>query len=149
MHSFTLTDRARTFLETGRTLFRHSHRGLRVAELPLDLIIALNGAIKRNEEAQVPFAVLDIAYRKEQEIERQLGHRIFNQSRELFLEMLRQILPDGAKVGKGRGYDFALISRSSPAELTSKLAAIAEQATDQLKVDLGVEIDVFGPKDFA
>lgn len=149
MHSFALTDRALAFLETGRTLLGHSNRGLRLAELPLDLIVALNGAFKRHEEEQVPFALLDISYQNEREIELKLGARAFHQSRDLFLEMLRQILPKGSKVVKGHGYDFALLASVTPAQARLDLLGVPEQATDKLHVDLGVTIDIFGAEDFA
>jgi hypothetical protein len=147
VHSFDLTERARAFLETGRTLLGRQ-RGLRLAELPLELIVALNGAFKLHEEERVPFALLDISYLNEREIEHESGARAFNQSRELFLEMLRQILPHGSKVVRGLGYDFALLSALTPEKARLDLAGVPEQAADKLTVDLGVTIDVFGATDF-
>jgi CheY-like chemotaxis protein len=148
MHSFALTERGRAFLETGRSLLGHSHRGLRIAELPLELIVALNGAFKHHEEARLPFTLLDIAYQNEREIERERGLRAFNQARDLFLEMLRQVLPKSAKVVKGRSSDFALISGVEPSQARLDLAGVPEQATDKLNVDLGATIDFFGAEDF-
>lgn len=147
--SYALTERAAAFLETGRSLLGHRQRALRFAELPLELIVALNGALKRHEEQGSVFALLDISYQNARLIEREHGARQFDQARDLFLENLRSMLRKSDRVVKGQLYDFALLHDVAPQEARSGVASLKEEAGATLRLDLGVAIDVFGPEDFA
>lgn len=149
VYSYALTDRALAYLETGRALLGHRQRALRFAELPLELIVALNAALRRHDETGAPFALLDISYHNERDIEAEHGRRQFNQTRELFLETLRGVLRKEDKVVKGQRYDFALLSDVAPPEARGSVEAIKQEATATLRLDLGVAIDVFGPEDFS
>ena len=67
---------------------------MRFSDLPLDFVVALNGAAKTYNETKTPFTVLNLSYENEREIVREAGMRQFAQARDLFLEKLRNLLGD-------------------------------------------------------
>lgn len=149
VYCYRVAERALAFLESGRALLGHRQRALRFAELPLELIVALNGALKRHETDGRPFALLDISYRNRRAVESEHGARQFDRSRALLVETLRQILRKDDRVVPGREYDFALLEGVAPEEAREAAASLVEEASQPLQLDLGVAIDVFGPEDFA
>lgn len=147
--SYEMTERGLAFVQTGRTLLGRRDKTLRLAEMPLELIIAIGSAMRAHEEAQTPFAVLDIAYRREKDIVSEHGAREFERARSLFLQNLKDILSKHDVIVRGRIYDFALLKNTSPEEARDGAAGIVKEASHAIRHDLGVVTDVFGPKDFA
>ena len=145
--SYELTEHAISFLEGGKAYLGFSQQTLRFSELPFDLIISLNEEARTYNQTQTPFALLEFKYANERAIQRDRGARDFNVARSLFLENLRNILGDSAKVVEGRVYDFALITEKHANDARENAQAICDQAAKDLKIDLGVTASVFGPED--
>jgi len=147
--SYTLTDQGIAFCQSGRALLGGRRGALRFAELPLDVIVALNGEMRKHEHDGVPFTLLDIGYQRAREIEHQHGARQFAQVRSLFLENLRNVIRPEDRVFHGQSYDFALMKGIAPDDARTGLAVLREQATASLGHDLGVVLQAYGPADFA
>ena len=155
IQAYDLTDQAIGFLEAGKAFLGFAQQTLRFSDLPLDLVVALNEEAKRYNDDGTPFALLDISYKNEREIDREHGARQFDQVRGLFIENLRTVLKKDvegtgeARVVKGNAYDFALLKGMGPENVRDQLDMICERATAQLRLDLGVVISVFGAKDLS
>jgi hypothetical protein len=147
--SYELTEEGTAFLQMGRALRGPTQQSMRFSDLPLDFVVALNGAAKTYNEIRTPFTVLNLSYENEREIVREAGMRQFSQARDLFLEKLRNLLRDKGIVIKGRSYDFCLLAGLAPSEAEGSVSKIRDEATSGIRVDLGVKIRVFGPEDFA
>jgi CheY-like chemotaxis protein len=147
--SYALTEEGTAFLQMGRALRGPAQQTMRFSDLPLDFVVALNGAAKTYNSSKTPFTVLNLSYENEREIVRETGVRQFSQARDLFLENLRNLLRDKGIVIKGRSYDFCLLAGMRPAEAETSIGAINEEATAGIRVDLGVKFRIFGPDDFA
>lgn len=148
-YSYALTDQALAFLETGRAFLGPAQQTLRFSDLPLELVVALNGAARRYNEDRTPFSLLDISYQKEREIVRELGPRQFSQARDLVLENLRNLLRKEDKVVRGHTTDYALMTAVGPDEARAGARQLSIAATSDIRLDLGLRIHVFGPEDFA
>ena len=148
-YSYVLTEEGTAFLQMGRALRGPTQQSMRFSDLPLDFVVALNGAAKNYNETRAPFTVLNLSYENEREIVREAGMRQFSQARDLFLEKLRNLLRDKGIVIKGRSYDFCLLAGLPPSEAEEGVSQIRDEATSGIRVDLGVKIRVFGPEDFA
>ena len=149
IYSYGLTDHALAYLTTGRALLGGRSRALRFAELPLDVIVALNGELRKNELDGTPFTLIDISYQYAREIEHQHGPKRFHQVRDLFLENLRSVLRPEDRVFRGQAYDFALLRGISVEQAQTGLAELREQATASLGLNLGVAMHAYGPDAFA
>jgi hypothetical protein len=145
--SYELTEQAIGYLEGGKAFLGFSENSLRFSELPLDLIIALNEEAKKYNESRIPFALLEFAYLNERAIQQEGGARQFINVRKLFLENLRPLIGENAKVVQGRGYDYALLRGESPEEGRRRADLLCQQAVKDLKQDPGVTAAVFGPED--
>ena len=53
------------------------------------------------------------------------------------------------RVVKGQSYDFALMPGADADEVRNTLNDLREEATNAVRFDLGVSIQVYGPEDFA
>jgi len=148
-YSFTLTDQALAFLETGRAFLGPAQQTLRFSDLPLQLVVALNGEARQYNESKVPFALLDISYQREREIVREAGPRQFAQARDMILENLRNLLRKEDRVVKGHSSDYVLMKAVGPDEAREGVTNLASEAGRDLRLDLGIRIHVFGPEDFA
>jgi CheY-like chemotaxis protein len=147
--SYALTDRAYAYLETGRALLGRKREAMRFAELPVELIVALNAELKRFSDNNTPFALVDISYRNKSEIDHEHGPRQFDQARDLFLENLDNVLRKEDTIVKGQAYDFALLRDTDPQEVRDGLEDIRANASEVLRLDLGVVMHVYGPEEFA
>ena len=147
--SYELTEEGTAFLQMGRALRGPAQQSMRFSDLPLDFVVALNGAAKAYNETRTPFTVLNLSYENEREIVREAGMRLFSQARDLFLENLRNLLRDKGIVIKGRSYDFCLLAGLPRADAEGSVAEIRSEATAGIRMDLGVKIRVFGQEDFA
>lgn len=145
--SYELTDQAIAYLEGGNAVLGFSQNRLRFSELPLDLIIALNEEAKKYNDSRAPFALLEFAYRNERTIHQEAGSRQFTNIRKLFLENLRNVLGDEAKVVQGRGYDYVLLRGKVLADARRHADLVCESAAKDLKQDPGATVTVFGPED--
>ena len=119
------------------------------SELPLAFVVTLNAAAKQYNEARTPFTVLNLSYEREREIVRETGLRQFVNARDLFLENVQHLLGDRGTLVKGQAYDFCLLRDCSPAEAEDIAAEIQQNGVENLRLDLGVNIQLFGPEDFA
>ena len=149
VYGYALTDRGVGYVETGRAMLGRQHHALRLAHLPLEVIVAVNGELKAYHESDTPFVVLDISYGNQRQIERQLGVREFEQARDLFLENLNNTLRKEDLVIKGIAYDYAILKDVDPQEARDGLDYIRKEANTGLRHDLGVVVQVFTPEDFA
>lgn len=147
-YTYTLTDKALSFLVTGRAFLGPAQQKLRFSDLPLGLIVALNGEARRYNEEKTPFSLLDISYQKEREIVREHGPRQFGASRDLILETLRNTLTKDGEVIRGHTSDYALLKGIGPGKTEKDIPQLRDTITMDIKLDLGVRIHVFGPEDF-
>jgi len=149
VYTYELTTQGSDFAKAGRALLDGKNATLRFSELPLELIVSMNAELKKYEADQTPFSLLNISYRNEREVERAEGARMFDQSRDLLLENLRNTVRKNDSVVKGHSYDFVLFKATAPEEVRAGLDELCSEATASLRVDLGVHVDVFGPEDFS
>ncbi len=149
IHSYTLTEQASGFIEAGKAFLGFAQQSLRFSELPLELVVSLNEEAKRYNEGGIGFALLDISYQNEREIVREHGPRQFNDARKIALENLHSYLSDDAKIVKGHAYDFALLKNTDPDEVRNDLEKLTESTVNEIRLDLGLSIAVFGPEDLS
>lgn len=147
--SYRLTDQGVSFAENGGMVLGYAREALRFADLPLELVVALNTAAKKYNEDKTPFALVNILYRKESEVVAEHGARQFAQARDLFVENLRNALAKPNTVVKGQSYDFALLEGIGPEQAQTDLDHLRERASRSLSVDLGAMFQAFGPEDFS
>ena len=147
--SYQLTDKGVSFAEKGGVVLGYAREVLRFADLPLELVVALNAAAKRYNEDKTPFALANILYRKEREVVAEYGVRQFAQARDLFIENLRSALEKPNTVVKGQSYDFALLEGIGPEQAQVDFDHLKERASHTLSVDLGVVFQTCGPEDFS
>jgi len=147
--SYQLTDQGVSFAEKGGAVLGYAREAFRFADLPLELVVALNAAAKRYNEDKTPFALVNILYRKESEVVAEFGARRFAQARDLFIENLRNALEKPNTVVRGQSYDFALIEGISPEQAQVDFDHLKERASRTLYVDLGAMFQAFGPEDFS
>ena len=147
--SYVLTEEGAAFMQMGRALRGPAQQTMRFSDLPLDFVVALNGAARTYNETKTPFTVLNLSYENEREIVREAGVRQFAQARDLFLENLRNLLHDKGVAIKGRSYDFCLLAGMRPSEAEETVSKLRDGAIADIRVDLGVKIRIFGPEDFA
>ena len=112
--SYQFTDQGVSFAEKGGAVLGYAQEAFRFADLPLELVVALNAAAKRYNEDKTPFALINILYRKESEVVAERGARQFAQARDLFIENLRSALAKPNTVVRGQAHDFALLEGISP-----------------------------------
>lgn len=150
--TYRLTDKALGFIEAGQSYLGIAERTLRFADLPLDIVVALNDAARRFNLEQSPFALVSIAYEREREIQREFGSRQFSMARDLFMDNLRDGLRNSGRKGKavkGRSYDFALVEAVSPTDFEAEIVEFCAAAAATLKFEIRPSAKVFGPEDFS
>jgi hypothetical protein len=149
VYSYELTPAGIAFLQMGHALRGPGQRILRFSDLPLELVVALNHAAKRFNDETIPFAVVNLSYEHEREIIREAGLRQFAQTRDLFLENLKNELGDRGVIVRGHSCDFCLLHKMTLAEAESTMAKATASAAASLRVDIGAIVQLFGPEDFA
>jgi CheY-like chemotaxis protein len=147
--AYRLTDQGTGFAEHGQSLLGSASHALRFADLPLELVVALNAAAKHYNEQQVPFTLANIFYRNEREVTAQHGARAFTKARDLFLENLRSTLGDAGVTVKGQSQDFILLEGIAPNTVRSNLDIIVVSAENTVRYPIGAVFNTFGPEDFA
>jgi len=149
VHAYRLTDEGAGYVEAGRSFLGFAQRRLRYADLPLDLVVALNAAAGVYTATGQGFALVNIGYEREREIVREQGARQFEQIRSLFLETLRQELSPSASVAKGQAYDFVLLRDAEPTAAEALMREKIGKAAAHLRDDPGAISTIFGPEDLA
>ena len=149
VYSYRITDQGVGFAEYGRTFLGRANDALRFADLPIELIVALNAAAKQYNEEKIPFTLVNIAYEKEREITAEHGARAFAQARDLFIENMRAALHKTDMVVKGPAYDFALLRDIAPEQARGEFDKLRDAAQATVRYDLGVKFQAFGAEDFS
>lgn len=147
LFSYALTDRGTGFAEVGQAFFGVAQKSLRFADLPLDLIVALNAAARLHNEDGTPFALIDIAYRAAREIDRTHGPHRLDQARSLFTETLVQALGRPAKNVGGPARDFVLVPETEADTVRGEVARLTAAAARTVQLALDPVLSVYGPKD--
>lgn len=150
VYSYELTDQGIGLAEHGRTFLGEATNVLRFAELPIELVVALNVAAKSFNEKKIPFALVNIYYSHEREITAEHGARQFAQARDLFIDNLRSALHDkNDMVVKGQAYDYVLLHGIEPRAAQSEFEELVRDAQATVRFDLGTRFKAFGPEDFS
>ncbi|MEZ5829392.1 MAG: response regulator [Hyphomicrobiales bacterium] len=149
VYAYFLTEQGTGFAELGHSLLGTASRALRFADLPLELVVALNAAAKKYNDLQQPFTLINIYYQNEREVVAEQGARAFGKVRDLFVENIRAALGDGALVVKGQSRDFALLQGVGPSQAKGEFDLVMVQAANSLRFDIGASFQAFGPEDFA
>lgn len=147
--SYALTDEGRAYAQGGRAALDGVGQALRFTELPLGLVVAVNGELKRFREDGTPFTVVEVSYRNEGEIAAAEGPRQFQAARDLFLENLRNGLRDADHVFRGHAFDFVLIAETAPSDAYAGLEQVRAEASELLRFDLGIEMRAHEAEAFA
>ncbi|MDA7948187.1 MAG: response regulator [Hyphomicrobiaceae bacterium] len=147
--SYEMTPRGIEFAKGGHALQDGGNTALRFADLPLALIVAINTELKKHEADGTQFSLLNISYRNGREIEQAEGVRAFEKSREFLLEIFRNTVRKGDDVVKGNASDFILLKQTPNGEARAGLEDLKAEASSSLRVDLGLEFELFGPEDFS
>ncbi|MYM57440.1 response regulator [Thalassovita mangrovi] len=147
VHLYRLTRDGIGYLEAGAAFLGMAQQVLRFTDLPLDLVVALNGEARRYNETGAAFTLLSIAYRNERPIAQDHGARQFAATRRLFTELLGQRLDGGAKVISGGAFDYALLPGTGPEAVSGRIGDLGKRIAAELRFDPGAEISVFGPED--
>jgi CheY-like chemotaxis protein len=147
--SYRITDQGIGFAEHGRAFLGEVSDALRFADLPIELVVALNAAAKQYNEEKIAFTLLNISYEKEREVTAEHGARQFAQARDLFIENLRAALHKGDLVVKGQTYDFALLQDITPEQAKTECDRLRDAAQANVRCDLGARFQAFGPEDFS
>lgn len=150
VYSYELTDKGMGFAEHGRAFLGEATNVLRFAELPIELVVALNVAAKSYNEKKVPFTLANIYYSKEREITAEHGARQFAQARNLFIENLKSALDHkDDMVVRGQSYDYVLLHDIEPRAVESQFQDLVREAQSTVRYDLGTRFKAFGPEDFS
>ncbi len=149
VYSYELTDQGAGFAELGHAILGQASSVLRFADLPMELVVALNAAAKRYNDDKVPFTLVNIIYEKEREVTAEHGARQFEQARDLFIENMRAHLGRNDMVVKGRTYDFALLQKIEPAQARADFDELRQRAQATVRFDLGARFHAVGPEDFS
>ena len=151
VHSYELTDKGVGFAEHGRTFLGEATNVLRFAELPIELVVALNVAAKSYNENKAPFTLINIYYANEREIASEHGARQFAQARDLFIENVRSALSADKTdmVVKGQSYDYVLLHNIDPHAAQPEFDDVLRDAQKTVRYDLGARFKAFGPEDFS
>ncbi|MGP1396928.1 MAG: response regulator [Inquilinaceae bacterium] len=144
-----LSDQAKGYLKAGESFLGLAQKTLRFADLPLDLVIALNRAARGFNEDGTPFALSYVSYGNEAEIQGQAGARSFAEARRIFLESLQQALHDEVQIARGAIHDFVLMPGRTPQALEASLRTARDVANRAIRFDLGAEFHLVGPEDIA
>ncbi len=149
VYSYELTEQGTGFAEYGQALLGKARSVMRFADLPMELVVALNAAAKRFNDDKIPFTLVNIYYEKEREVAAEHGARQFAQARDLFVDNMRAALGKNDMVVKGQSYDFALLQKITPTRARADFDELRERAQKTVRFDLGARFQAFGPEDFS
>lgn len=145
--SARVTEAGLAYLSAGSSFFGPARKSLRLADLPLDLVIALNKAASHFNENAVPFVLGSIAYDGIADIRSDHGARQAQDVARLWLETLKQGLPTEVMVTHGNGRDFLLAPRFAKADFEPELMAARQRADAAVRFDPCARFQLFGPAD--
>lgn len=147
--TYELTDQGVGFAEYGRSFLGLFQKPLRFEELPRDLIVALNEAARKYNDAGTPFTLANIFYKNERSVTTDRGARQFADARAQFLKNLRAALGGSPVVVQGpSSYDFALLPGVEPDQSERDFPRLQQRANANLPFDIGATLKAFGPEDF-
>ncbi len=147
VHAFELTEKGRAFAEEGFIVTGAAQRNLKFAELPLDLVIALNKSARLYSDDARPFCLVTAGYPQRRMQLAEHGPRLVELSRRQMVENLRNYFADAANIHQGTDFDYILLDRMTPESFRANTQAYEEVAQSGLKIDLGARFSVFGPND--
>ena len=142
-----VTEAGRAYLKSGQAFFGATRQTLRFADLPLELIIALNKAASQFNETKAPFVLGYIAYDNLDAVRSEHGARQTAEARSLWLENLQQTLSGKPIIAKGTANDFFLVTQIDKPEMDGSLPQYKGHCDASVRLDLGARFTTFGPKD--
>ncbi|CTQ50622.1 Aerobic respiration control sensor protein ArcB [Jannaschia donghaensis] len=144
-----ITDQGLAYLKAGRSFLGLTRQSLRLADLPLDLVVALNRAASRFNDDRTPFVLGYVTYDNLGAVQADHGARQARDTRRLWLETFQQNLPSGTIVTAGSTHDFVLMPNADKASIQPVLKTARQGADGSLRLDVGARFDLFGPEDLA
>jgi CheY-like chemotaxis protein len=145
--SATLTKQAESYLKAGPSFLGLTSQSLRFADLPIDLVVALNRAAQAFTADQTPFALSYIRYDAEEDLIDWKGHRQVSKLRKQFLEQFAQKLGPDTLTVRGTAYDFVLGNDIASDAFMEALETAAEVIKGDIAHDLMPRFQLFGPSD--
>ncbi|MEM7192895.1 MAG: response regulator, partial [Pseudomonadota bacterium] len=133
IYTYTLTEAGRRVAQHGRAALGAASDALRFADLPLELISALNGAAKRYMHEQIPFTLLTITYVNEKAITHAHGPREFAAAHALFLETLCSGLGGSGSIVTAQHRDFVFCPGVTPERATASVNALVANSEGLLR----------------
>ena len=149
LFAYELSEQGIGFAEYGHSFLGRARNALRFAELPIELVVALNVAAESYNREKKPFTLVNIFYQNEREIAAEKGARQFAQARDLFVENLRAAVSDIDIVVKGHFYDYLLLSDVEPEDGERGFGKLREQSQATVLFDLGAKFQAFGPEEIS
>ena len=137
------------FAEYGRSFLGSARNALRFADLPIELVVALNRAAETFNNEKRLFTLVNIFYENEREIVLDHGARQFAQARSLFVENMRAAAKSTDCVVRGQSYDFLLLRNIGPVDAESYVERMLAQSQATVRFDLGAKFQAFGPEDIS
>ena len=126
-----------------------ARNALRFADLPIELVVALNRAAETFNNEKRLFTLVNIFYENEREIVLDHGARQFAQARSLFVENMRAAAKSTDCVVRGQSYDFLLLRNIGPVDAESYVERMLAQSQATVRFDLGAKFQAFGPEDIS
>ena len=145
--SHALTEKGRAFVEEGYIVTGAVQSQLKFADLPLDLVIALNKAARSYTEAARPFCLVAVGYPQRRLQLSEHGPRLVELSRKQLAENLRNYFGEAVIIHQGTDFDYLLIDRMSAENFQANVETYDEVAQSSLKIDLAPRFSVFGPSE--
>ncbi|PTW56571.1 response regulator receiver domain-containing protein [Breoghania corrubedonensis] len=143
--NYALTDKGRAFIEEGYIVTGATQNQLKFADLPLDLVIALNKAARDYTESARPFCLVTIGYPQRRIQLSEHGPRLVELSRRQLGENLKNYFGDAVTIRQGTDFDYLLIDRMAAENFRANIETYDEAAQSSLKIDLAPRFSVFGP----
>lgn len=149
LFAYTLTNEGVAFAKHGRSAMGPGNQALRLADVPLELVVALNRSLSGYQQTQMPFVLAELSYLEESAIAQQEGPRAFAMARNLFIENLRARLGDQGLAVKAQSRDYVLFFGVTADAASAGIGTVLSQAQSTLRWPLGVVSQIFGPEAFA
>lgn len=147
VYEYSMTEKGVAFVEEGHIVIGGAQTQLKFAELPLDLVIALNKSARDFNEEDRPFCLLNIGYPEKRALVSEHGSRMIEKSRAQLVENIGNYFGDGAMTHQGVDYDYVLLNRLAAENCRANLDTYSEIALSGLKINLQPRLSVFGPKE--
>ncbi len=144
---YALTEKGRAFVEEGYIVTGAAQSQLKFAELPLDLVIAINKAAHNYTESAPPFCLATAGYPQRRLQLSEHGPRLVEFSRRQLIENLKNYFGESAIIHQGTDFDYLLLDRLAAESFKANSETYNEIAQSSLKIDLAPRFSVFGPKD--